>query len=399
MARPTSLSAFSLLVFLAVFPLFSLLLPPTPAAAECGETGNYLVCEDWDVDSPPTVPWPCNRGPQWHGWEPADYSSAGCSEISSIIKHSGTRSYRIKKATGTQSTIDLYKAVPGAPASVYLRFYVYLPAGSATCAGRYWGAHFLFLNTATTAECSLDFRNCPHKDYCGNAPEGAYLVAHTYTPGENWEGHNTNAPYFNWVDHENEWILVEWYVNLTTKKTSLWINENLLVDNYSMQFPYTSVSDVIFSGFAAQTGCSIDYYVDDIVVSTSYIGPRGASGVDTSAPTTSGHSPAKNATGVAADTNISLHVLDSGDGVNRSSIVMTVNGQTVTPTITGSPADYTVSYNPPVDFSPGQTVTVTLDASDLHNPPNVMPRDSYRFTVAADTTPPAAPTGVRVNVQ
>ncbi|MDY6951849.1 MAG: DNRLRE domain-containing protein [Thermodesulfobacteriota bacterium] len=116
----------------------------------------------------------------------------------------------------------------------------------------------------------------------------------------------------------------------------------------------------------------------------------GGTGEDTAPPTTSDHDPAKDETGVTADTNVVVHVQDSGDGVDQSSIVMTVNGGTVNPTISGTPADYTVTYNPPQDFAEGQEVAVTVDARDLHAPPNVMPQDSYTFTIALapDTTDP-----------
>ena len=48
-------------------------------------------------------------------------------------------------------------------------------------------------------------------------------------------------------------------------------------------------------------------------------------------PYTAGHVPAKGATGVPVNTNIVVHVLDDGAGVNESTIVMTVDGSTVSP--------------------------------------------------------------------
>lgn len=100
---------------------------------------------------------------------------------------------------------------------------------------------------------------------------------------------------------------------------------------------------------------------------------------DTTAPYTGSWNPAKSATGIAKDTNIVVHVLDDGDGVDQSTIVMTVEGSVVTPTITGTSADYTLTYNPAVDFSYGQVVNVTVDASDLAS--NAMTQDSYSFTI------------------
>lgn len=38
---------------------------------------------------------------------------------------------------------------------------------------------------------------------------------------------------------------------------------------------------------------------------------------------------------------------DSGDGVDQFSIVMTVNEQTVSPAISGTPSDYILTNDPP----------------------------------------------------
>ena len=101
-------------------------------------------------------------------------------------------------------------------------------------------------------------------------------------------------------------------------------------------------------------------------------------GEDKTPPYTSGHDPAKGALNVPVDTNITVHVLDAESGVNLSTIVMTVEGVVVTPVITGTPADYTVTYDPPVNFDFGQVVDVTVDASDIAG--NTMPQDAYSFT-------------------
>jgi hypothetical protein len=64
-----------------------------------------------------------------------------------------------------------------------------------------------------------------------------------------------------------------------------------------------------------------------------------------------------------------VHVRDDGAGVDITSIVMTVNGLTITTTITGTPADYTITYVPSVDFEYGQIVNVTVDAHALATAP------------------------------
>ena len=107
------------------------------------------------------------------------------------------------------------------------------------------------------------------------------------------------------------------------------------------------------------------------------------SGGDILPPTTSNHSPLRGRTGFYGHSNIIVHIQDSGDGVDQSSIVMRVNGQTVSPTISGTESDYTLTYDPSNPLE--GVVTVTLNARDLANPPNVMPQETYTFTVARVT--------------
>jgi hypothetical protein len=126
---------------------------------------------------------------------------------------------------------------------------------------------------------------------------------------------------------------------------------------------------------------------------------------DTTPPYATNHSPAPGATGVAINTLITLEIRDAGVGVDQSTITMTVNGSPITPSISGTSAAYTLSYNPPVDFAYDQTVSVEVDASDLDG--NAMATDSYSFTtgLAPDITPPYAAnrspapgaTGVAIN--
>jgi hypothetical protein len=132
---------------------------------------------------------------------------------------------------------------------------------------------------------------------------------------------------------------------------------------------------------------------------TEGIGAHYEAGLqDTTPPYTAGPNPTKGTTGVAKDTNIVVHVKDDGDGVDQSSIVMTVEGNTVSPTITGTAADYTLSYDPPTDFDYEQVVNVTVDAQDLASPPNVMMQDSYSFTIEPESAPDTAPPSALTNL-
>lgn len=110
---------------------------------------------------------------------------------------------------------------------------------------------------------------------------------------------------------------------------------------------------------------------------------------DTSPPYVSGRDPAPNATRVLLGANIVLHVKDHGIGVDETRMLITVKGLGVTPTITGTPADYTVSYDPPSDFSYSEEVTVTVSAADRTSPANVMQQVTYSFTTISEPSPVA----------
>jgi hypothetical protein len=94
--------------------------------------------------------------------------------------------------------------------------------------------------------------------------------------------------------------------------------------------------------------------------------------------------PLPNAVDVAIDARIVLHVRDDGNGVDKGTISMTVRGVQVSPSIEGTPVDYTLTYHPPSGFDYGETVTVTVDAADRSSPSNVMAPATYAFTIEAE---------------
>ena len=100
--------------------------------------------------------------------------------------------------------------------------------------------------------------------------------------------------------------------------------------------------------------------------------------LDTVAPFTSDHDPVGGATGQPLNKPVILHVQDAGAGVDNGTITMTVGGVTVTPVVTGSAADYTLTYTPTVNYTPLTAYTVVVDAADLAG--NVLPTDTYSFT-------------------
>ncbi|MGH7599697.1 MAG: Ig-like domain-containing protein, partial [bacterium] len=105
---------------------------------------------------------------------------------------------------------------------------------------------------------------------------------------------------------------------------------------------------------------------------------------DVEPPFTTDHQPAKGSSNASPNTNIVLHVRDLVAGVDLSAIFMTVNGTTALPTITGVLQDYKVEYDPPGNFAPGDTVSVSIAAQDLSSPPNMMAREIYAFVIGQE---------------
>ena len=109
---------------------------------------------------------------------------------------------------------------------------------------------------------------------------------------------------------------------------------------------------------------------------------------DNKPPYTANHIPEKYSSHAPLNTNIQLDILDDDSGVDSSTIAMTVNGDIVTPRISGTFQRYTVTYNPLSEFLYNDTVKVKITASDLALLPNEMEPDQYEFYIVRDTIPP-----------
>ena len=201
------------------------------------------------------------------------------------------------------------------------------------------------------------------------------------------------GPYTNWLNNGGDII----YLNDTTANIDKvaygsWDDGNT-ADN-------TLAPGKNKSAGRYPNGVDTDVDVDDFQIfdnPTPGAGNVVVTTADTTPPYTSEHDPASGATGVSIDTNITVHVLDDGAGVNMSTIVMAVNGAVVTPDITGTSADYTIVCDPSADFSYDQLVNVTIDAADLNETPNAMATDAYSFTT--ESAPATYPTAASIGVE
>jgi len=125
----------------------------------------------------------------------------------------------------------------------------------------------------------------------------------------------------------------------------------------------------------------------NVKIVCTYVG-LGEMYPDKEPPYTANHVPAKGASNVSRDTDISLEILDDYMGVDTTSIVMKVNGAKVSPRITGTLQHYKLRYSPPEDFAYNDTVNVSLAVSDLGIRPNIMIPEFYQFYIERDTLAP-----------
>jgi hypothetical protein len=115
---------------------------------------------------------------------------------------------------------------------------------------------------------------------------------------------------------------------------------------------------------------------------------------DTDPPYVINEVPGPDESGLPVDTNITFDILDSGEGVNLSTVVVTVEGVNYYNGIDGftyteiSENNFQVTIDPTENFEFNQVVNVIVNASDLANPTNIMQPYEYSFTCGQDNDPP-----------
>ena len=89
-------------------------------------------------------------------------------------------------------------------------------------------------------------------------------------------------------------------------------------------------------------------------------------------------SPSREEEDVSIDTNISFDVLDAGVGVDIDSLELYINNRYKVPSISSIPGGYHVEYTTTEKFNYGQTVSVSVNVTDLSDAHNVL-HDLWRF--------------------
>ena len=192
---------------------------------------------------------------------------------------------------------------------------------------------------------------------------GNYVAPIEGEAGINWNDYHLQSQYGRWDG--TEWV--------TDSVTSSCIDAGHPTSDYSNEL--SPNGDRINIGRYSNTAeASLSTVVEDS---------------DTTSPYTSAYNPVENATNISKDTSIVVHIQDDNSGVDQSSIVMIVERETVSPIITGTAVDYTLTYDPPINFDYDQVVDITIDAQDLALAPNIMVQDSYSFMIESNPLFPA----------
>lgn len=96
-------------------------------------------------------------------------------------------------------------------------------------------------------------------------------------------------------------------------------------------------------------------------------------------------SPARGATGVAADAEIVVRLQDLSSGIDRTSLRLEVAGILVAPAVEGVADEVTLRWRPATPFAAGTSVGVRLRVTDLAAVPNTLD-ETWAFAVRAAST-------------
>lgn len=256
------------------FLLLVILLAPISVQAT-----EYLS-ENWDIGTPP-ADFPCwesecGDNHTWRGWEETGsthHEEGNECELSTSIYHSPPRSLHQVRSANQYRVMNQQHSIPGNPTKIHMRFYVYFTNNWLNFAQDSEFVHLIFFNTAAAG---VGFRiNLRHHVSNGWPYEcnGGMFLAFQDGPTEGEHG-TAPDPCFDIKDHLEEWICFEIMADASADKVSLWINGTQYIDEANMPISRPTFDRVIISGYSSYLrDCTWDYYMDDIVIADSYIGP------------------------------------------------------------------------------------------------------------------------------
>jgi hypothetical protein len=224
------------------------------------------------------------------------------------------------------------------------------------------------------------------------------MITQTYATNR----HTPNASY-NPTISAGQWYKLSARFKMNTPGVldgicQIWIDDQLVLNHNDIGYRSSTQAGIgfremtitpVFGGTGGSSKAATDYqWYDRPMAQATPFG--GTGGGDITAPYDSQWSPAKNATGVPTTNRATvLHVRDDV-GVLTANGIVNVNGVNYTCasglTCTGGGStDVTVTRTQPTDYTPGQTVTVTVSGfADAAG--NVMATDTYSYQIAADAS-------------
>jgi len=265
-----------------------------------------LISENWDTGTPPDN-WPNCTGTSttFNGWYPRGWSDgcgAGAGLVTNIY-HSAPRSFHnLRPAGSSWDKTSIVHDLPTHPGKIYVRFYLYLPSSGWSNFDDGPGSagdevvHFLFTNSASSNTAFRINLYDNASDTWSPAPEcygqGGVKYMTFALERNGGGGRGTEGAYpagcYNMMSHFNEWHSYEWMIDATNNKVSYWIDGNPMYTNISAPVNdggYTTINKLILSLFDSYAkNWQADCYIDDFVVSDTYIGPMPGTGTTPSPP-------------------------------------------------------------------------------------------------------------------
>jgi hypothetical protein len=259
--------------------------------------GQIIKTTNWDGTPPGEgLSWPAFFGASYEEWEPSRINESAYSdacELSATVYHSGPRSLKIRRDAGKNGTVDIWYTLPQALTKMYLSFYCYFdPQGWSSNPGYNIpytenGAvvHFVFLNSAIAPTPSpIDFIQYTNTQgwppTCLDVTNGGVYPSFGST---NYDGNNSYEHYgsdagncWNVRTHTGRWFHFEFMWDLDNHRCTMWIDGERKIDSEFYRYGMSAITKIGFSGWvsqAAQTGFAAIHYIDDIVISESYVGP------------------------------------------------------------------------------------------------------------------------------
>lgn len=257
----------------------------------CNATAAVYINEGWE-DAPGSC-WPC-KSPgcveQYNGWDaydPVEQGGEGAETVSGIStaqSHSGSKSLLMAKMIDATGGCNIqYNFSEPYPTTIYVRFYVYFTSDWEAFGPSPGTVHWIFTNSY---QSSTGFRlNLQTNDFWSDCPVGGACMLPQGTGGNNeWYFPLKVDPDWtagtNFKTRLNEWICLEYKMEISGTNVILteWVDgvqtrgPSTGPGQEGSDFRWIALLDYENAGSSSQ----LRYYIDDFVVSDTYIGPTGS---------------------------------------------------------------------------------------------------------------------------